>query len=138
MPVPQAFRADFEMSNRQIALEFLKRFFAGDIDAAAQLMAEGLHFTGPREQDGIGTARDSGGNADSMEPCTPRVINVIEGENDVTVLYDYERTSGTLTIAQWFTFHNQRIVETDLVFGPKRSRQDWSTLFVQGIRCGVC
>ena len=126
------------MSNRHIALEFLKRFSAGDIDAATQLVVEGLHFTGPREQNSVG-APDSNDSGAPAEPCTPRVINVIEDENgDVTVLYDYERANSTLTIAQWFSFQNQRIVETDLVFGPKSSRRNWSALFLRGVRCGVC
>ena len=124
------------LSNRQIALEFLRRFSARQLDLAAQLMADDLHFTGPPEPYPFHTG-DEGSRARPANVCRHTVINVIEDHvGGVTVLYEYEGDA-TLMVAQWFSFADQRIVKTDLVFEPKSSYQDWSALLVRGVRGGL-
>ena len=124
------------VSNRQVALEFLNRFSSGRLDEAAQLMVDDLQFAGPADQS-VSSTTDVNRKAGRMGSCRHKVINLIEdGDGSVTVLYEYEGAV-PLMIAQWFSFENQRIVETDLAYEPKRGHQDWSTLVQQGARCSL-
>jgi len=122
------------MSDRQIALEFLRRLFAERIDDAAHLMADGLQLVAPSGRNPFsgGTPR---GAADSQHR-RHEVINVMQDEEGVTVLYEYEGAV-LLMIAQWFRFQNHRIVETELIYGPKDNHSDWSVLLQRGIRCAL-
>ena len=120
------------MSDRQTALEFLGLFSARRLDEAAHLMVDGLRFVGPSEPIPLGNGSLGGGA--NTRAYGDQVVNVIEDEEGITVLYEYEG-SLSLIIAQWFRFQNHRIVETELTYAPKDKHQDWSSLLLKGIRC---
>ncbi len=120
------------MSDRQIALEFLRRLSAKRIDEAAHLMADGLQLVAPSERNAFSVGEPRG--EAKTQHSRHEVINVMEDEEGITVLYEYEGAV-SLMIAQWFRFQNHRIVETELIYEPKDNHQGWSTLLQRGVRC---
>lgn len=102
--------------NRDVALQFLSSFCAGDVNALAPLLTEDLRFSGPfyqfnSSESYLEVLRDG-----PLEPSGYRLISVTDGENRVSVYYDYEKSDATITIAQLFTFRDQKISEILLVF----------------------
>ena len=105
-----------KMNHREASLEFVRAFCGGDVDALAPLLADDLRFTGPFYQFGsaeeyLAILRDG-----SLEPNGYRLISVTENEDSVSVYYDYEKSDGTITIAQLFKFRCEKICEILVVF----------------------
>ena len=109
------------MSNRERALEFVKRFAAGDVAGLEPLLSEDLRLAGPFLQVDSRTAYLEVLGRDPPEPCGVRLLSVTENSDTVAVFYEYEKRDGTLTIAQLFGFSNQRITEIRLVFDGRES-----------------
>ena len=109
------------MSNRERALEFVKRFAAGDVAGLEPLLSEDLRLAGPFLQVDSRTAYLEVLRHDPPEPCGVRFLSVTESGDAVAVFYEYEKRDGTLTIAQLFRFYDQRIAETRLVFDGQKS-----------------
>jgi hypothetical protein len=104
------------MKNREVAMEFLKCFCAGDINGLVPLLAEDLQFTGPFHHFSSSNAYLDSLKNDPPEKCGYRVLSVTESGDSVSIYYDYEKSDGAITIAQLFTFKNQKIREILLVF----------------------
>ena len=104
------------MNNRETTLEFVRAFCAGDVAALALLLAEDLRFSGPFYQfssaeEYLKVLRDG-----QVEPSGYKLISVTEGDDSVSVYYDYEKSDGTITIAQLCIFREGRISEILVVF----------------------
>ncbi len=104
------------MENREVAMEFLRCFCAGDINGLVPLLAEDLQFTGPFHHCSSSDAYLDSLKNDPPEQCGYRVFSVMEGGDSVSIYYDYEKSDGAITIAQLFTFKKQKISEILLVF----------------------
>ena len=107
------------MHNRDRALDFLKHFCAGDVDALPALLADDLQVTGPLFQFNARAAYLKSLRDDRSEPCGYRILSVTDSEDSVAVFYDYEKPSGTLAVAQLFRFREGQIAEMFLVFDTK-------------------
>lgn len=104
------------MNNRDVAMEFLRCFCAGDINDLVPLLAEDFQFKGPFHQFSSSDAYLDSLKNDPPEKCGYRVLNVMESGDSVSIYYDYEKSDRSITIAQLFTFKNQEIREILLVF----------------------
>lgn len=104
------------MNNREIALEFVTAFCAGDVDALTPLLTDNLQFRGPFFKFGSAEAYLDVLKSGTLEPSECRLISVTEGGDRVSVYYDYQKSDATITIAQLFTFRDQKISEILLVF----------------------
>jgi hypothetical protein len=108
------------LSNRELALEFIRRFCAGDVEGLAPLLGEDLDVQGPG-----GRFRSRAEYLDALEKDPPekagfQIISVTESEGGVAVCWDYQKRGGTLTIAQLFRFRDGAISESVLVFDRRR------------------
>ena len=104
------------MNNGETAMEFLRCFGAGDVNGLEPLLAEDLQFNGPFYSF---TSRDAYLDSlknDPPEKCSNRVLSVTEGDDSVSVYYDYEKSDRVMTIAQLFRFKDGKISELLLVF----------------------
>jgi hypothetical protein len=108
------------MNNRDVAMEFLRCFCAGDINGLVPLLAEDLQFKGPFHQFSSSDAYLDSLKNDPLEKCGYRVLHVMESRDSVSIYYNYEKSDGAITIAQLFTFKNQKIREILLVFDGRR------------------
>ena len=104
------------MNNRDVAIEFVKHFCAGEINDLVPLLAAELQFTGPFYQFGSADAYLDSLRNGPPEQCGYRLISVTEGADSVSIYYDYEKSDRTITIAQLFKFSNQKVQEILLVF----------------------
>lgn len=104
------------MNNREIAMEFLRRFCAGDVDGLDSLLATALQFNGPFHQFHSSEAYLVSLKNNPPKKCSYRVLSVTECSDSVSIFYNYEKSDRTITIAQLFRFENQKISEILLVF----------------------
>ena len=108
------------MDNREVAMESLRCFCAGDVSGLASLLAEDLVFRGPFHQFSSRDAYLDSLKKDRPEKCDYRVLSVTESGDSVSIYYDYEKRERTITIAQLFKFRNRKISEILLVFDTGR------------------
>jgi len=104
------------MSNKDLAIEFVKRFCAGDIDGLESLLADDARLKGPLHQF---ASRDDYLDAlrrDPPEKGGYRLLSVAESDESVSVFYEYRKASGAMTVAQLFGFRGRRISEILVVF----------------------
>jgi hypothetical protein len=104
------------MSNRDIALEYVRRFCAADIDGLARLLAPELSFKGT-----FHAYRSAADYIDSLRSdppvkCGYKVLSLTEGEGSVAVFYEYRKPDRTMTIAQLFRIADDRINDVLLIF----------------------
>ena len=104
------------MNNREVAMEFIRCFCAGDIEGLAPLLAGDLQFKGPFHQFHSSASYLESLRSDSPEESGYRVLSVTEGDDVVSVFWDYEKKNRTITIAQQFKFRDQVISDVLLVF----------------------
>ena len=99
-----------------IALEYLRRFCAGDIEGLEPLLCSDLRFEGPLFN--FQSSRDylTSLRSDPPEICSYRILNVTNDADSVVVFYIYEKSEREITIAQLFRFRDQKIAEILLVF----------------------
>ncbi|KPJ92184.1 MAG: hypothetical protein AMS18_07900 [Gemmatimonas sp. SG8_17] len=110
------------MSHREQALEFVRRFAAGDIDGLEPLLTEDFQLAGPYLQVESRAAYLDALRKEPPEPSHVRVLSVTDDDGDtVAVFYEYKKPHMTLTIAQLFRFADQRIREVRLVFDGRQS-----------------
>ena len=104
------------MTNREIALEYLKRFCAGDVEGLEPLLAPDLRFAGT-----FHTFRSASEYLDSLrhdppEQCPYKVLSATENDDSVAVFYEYHKSGQVMQIAQLFKIKNNKIDEVLLVF----------------------
>jgi hypothetical protein len=104
------------MNNCDVAIEFVKCFCAGDVDALAPLLTPDVRFKGPFYEFGSADAYLDSLKNGPLEKCGYRVLSITESKDSVSIYYDYEKSDRTITIAQLFKFSNQKVQEILLVF----------------------
>jgi ketosteroid isomerase-like protein len=109
------------MSHREQALEFLRRFAAGDINGLEPLLAEDLRLSGPYLQVESRAAYLRALRSAPPEPGGLHVLSVTDDGDAVAVFYDYEKRGAVRTVAQLFRFSDGRIREMRLVFDGRES-----------------
>ncbi len=107
------------MNNREVALEFLRCFCAGDVSGLTSILAEELRFRGPlyhfeSREAFLNSLRD-----DPPQKCGYRILNITDGPDSISVYYDYLKPDGSITIAQLFGFKDGRISDILLVFDAR-------------------
>ena len=104
------------MTNRDIALEYLRCFCAGDIDGLERLLAADLTFRGTFHAFGSAAEYLDSLRNDPPESCEYRVLSITESEDSVAVFYEYQKLDRSITISQWFKICENRIQDVVLVF----------------------
>ena len=103
------------MTPRERALEFVRRFAAGEVDRLESLLAEDLLLTGPFLQVDSRAAYLEALRRDPPENCGLRVLSVTDESDTVAVFYEYQKRDTTVTVAQLFRFRGDQISEIVLV-----------------------
>jgi hypothetical protein len=101
----------------EIAVQFIERFCAADIEGVEQLLAVDLRFSGPLFHSGNRHDYIESLRADPPERCRYHLISVTENATQAVVIYDYIKADSNITIAQLFQFDAQlKISEILLLF----------------------
>lgn len=106
------------LTPRQVALAFVERFCAADVDGLAPLLAAKLRFRGPLHQFDSRAAYLASLRADPPQPAGYRLLHLTESEHGVALIYEYQKDEGAITIAQLCKFAGGEISEMLLVFDP--------------------
>ena len=104
------------MRNRELALEFVRRFCRADIQGLEPLLAEDLRFEGPFVETGTRATYLESLRASPLERTGYEISSVTEGDGRVAVFWCYEKDEGAVRIAQLFGFSAGKISEVLLVF----------------------
>nr|CAP48676.1 putative integron gene cassette protein [uncultured bacterium] len=104
------------MTNRDLAMEYLKCFCAGDIDGLEPLLAANLRFTGTFNTYSSAMEYLDSLRSDPPDKCGYKIISVTENEESVAVFYEYQKLESVVQIAQLFKTKDQKIDDVLLVF----------------------
>ena len=104
------------MSNRDVALEYLRRFCAGDVDGLEPLLSTDVSFAGTLHAYDSASEYLDALRRDPPEACGYKVLSITEGENAVAVFYEYQKRGRVLTVAQLFRITEHQIDDVLLVF----------------------
>lgn len=104
------------MTNREVAMEYLRCFCAGDIGGLLPLLAADLRFSGTFHDYGSASEYLDSLWSDPPEQCKYNVLSVTEGGDSVAVFYEYQKPNRVMKIAQLFKIRNHTIHEVLLVF----------------------
>jgi len=104
------------MPNRDLAMEYLKRFCAGDIDGLEALLAPNLRFAGTFNTYSSALEYLDSLRGDPPDKCGYKVVSVTENEDSVAVFYEYQKLEGAVQIAQLFRIKDRKIDDMLLVF----------------------
>lgn len=107
------------MTNRDLALAFVRYFAAGDLGGLRTLLAPDLRFRGPLLRTNTADAYLDALASGPLQPAEARILHVGAGAEAVSVFYDYIRPAGLLTVAQLFRFQDGLIAETVVVFDAR-------------------
>lgn len=102
--------------NPNVVYEYLDHFCRGNIDGVESTLADEFRLRGPLfEFDSrdayIQSLRDS-----PLEKASYRVLEISQGDDTVSVFYEYRKPSGSNVVAQFFRIRRNKIVDTLLVF----------------------
>ncbi len=109
------------MTHRDLALEFIRRFAAGDVDALTPLLSADLQVIGPYLHATSRAAYLEALRRDPPLPYSVRILSVEDDGDTVAVSYEYLKSEEELRIAQVFRFVDGRIGEMRLVFDTEES-----------------
>ena len=104
------------MNNRDVAIEFVKCFCAGEVKALVPLLAADFKLNGPLYHFNSADAYLNSLENDPPDRCGHRVLSITENADSVSIYYVYEKGEGDITIAQLFKFKERKITEMLLVF----------------------
>jgi len=82
------------MTNREIALEYIRHFCAGDIEGLEPLLASNLTFTGTFHSFGSANEYLASLRNDPPGKCQYSILSVTENSDSVAVFYEYEKPNG--------------------------------------------
>jgi len=111
-----------ERTVREVALEFLSRFAAADVDGLAALLAEDLEVEGPylhvlSRADYLEALR-----RDPPVPSEVSVVDVREVAAEVTLTYEYRKPGGTIEVVQGFRVADGLVQAVRLDFATPEER----------------
>ena len=104
------------MRNPTVVDEYLDHFCRGDIDGVESTLADEFHLRGPlfefdSREAYIQSLRDS-----PLEKASYRLLEISQGDDTVSVFYEYRKSSSSNLVAQFFRIKENKIVDTLLVF----------------------
>jgi len=109
-------KGSIQISNRDIALEFLRCFCEGDISGLEPLLAPDLTFEGPMHAFESAAAYLHSLRQDPPVRCGYEVLGIAEDNELVAVFYDYRKPGKRMKLAQLFTIRQLQIHAILLVF----------------------
>jgi len=104
------------VDNRDVALEYLRCFCAGNIDGLEPLLAANLTFEGTFHSYGSATDYLDSLRSDPPEKCQYRVLSITESEDSVAIFYEYQKPDRNIKIAQLFRIRDTQIQDVLLIF----------------------
>jgi len=104
------------MTNRDLALAYLRAFCAADIDALRPLLAADLRFSGPLHRFASSAEYLEVLAADPPQACGYEILDMAETDDSVAVFWEYRKPGKPVTIAQLFRIRGERISDILLVF----------------------
>ena len=108
------------VSNANIFRTYLERFASGDVDGAAELLADEFAFNGPILQ-ADGKAEFVAGSATAAAMARGCTIHHQWADgDDVCSIYDFEietpAGTGAIPMAEWSVIRNGKLVSSRLLF----------------------
>ena len=104
------------MTNRDVALRFLERFSAGDIDGLGSLLAPDLRFEGPIHRCSSAHEYLSRLRADPPTRGGIDIISITDNDDSVAVFYHYRKPDAIMIVGQLFGFESGHIARMLVVF----------------------
>ena len=107
------------MRHRDLAIQFLEAFAAADLAQLGRILHEDFVFTGPFFHGTSAAEYLSMLRADPPEPSTYTPWALFEHNDEVCVLYRFEKQGIVVEMAQWFQVEASQIVQSRLIFDSR-------------------
>ena len=104
------------MSKQELAIEYLRCFCDGNIDSLELLLSDDLKFEGTFHKFDSAAEYIHSLKNDPPVKAAFKVLSITENEDSVAVFYEYQKSQGSIKIAQLFKFKGQKIRDILLIF----------------------
>ena len=104
------------MRNLAVVHQYLDHFCDGNVDGVESTLAEGFRLRGPLFEFNSREAYIQSLRDGPLEKASYRILETSQGDDTVSVFYEYKKSSSTMVVAQFFRISENKIVETLLVF----------------------
>ncbi len=104
------------MNNREIAIEYLRCFCAGETHRLESLIATDLNFVGTFHTYHSASEYLESLRHDPPEKCEYKILSVTKDEDSVAIFYEYQKPDRVMQIAQLFRIKNKLIKDILLIF----------------------
>lgn len=109
-------------NSREVVLQYLRCFCAGDIAGIEKLLSPDLSFNGPFHQYDSSESYIRSLRRNPPEKSSYKILSILSGDNTVAVFYEYDKPENKLLIAQHFKIRQDSICEILIVFDSEKIR----------------
>ena len=109
------------MTRKETAISYIQLFCEGRVPELGELLAEDFRFQGPLVSSGSKEAYLASLKADPPGPGQFHLHRAFDDGEEVCLVYDYQKSSGSLLMVQWTRFSGPKIKEIILVFDGRVS-----------------
>ncbi len=108
------------MSNRELAIQYLDGFSEGDLKKIRKVLSDefelkGPFYSGKTAADYIRTL-----TSDPPDKSSYRIVSIFEGDDEVCIIYKFEKKGVAAHMAQLFKFDSGKISKSRLIFDSRQ------------------
>lgn len=96
------------MTNKEIAMEYLRCFCEGDIPGIEALLSNDLKFSGTFHSFNSAKEYINSLIKNPPEKSSYKILSITKNEDSVVIFYEYQKPQITLQIAQLFKFKQEK------------------------------
>jgi hypothetical protein len=107
------------MNNGDVAIEYLTGFSEGDLDRIKRVLADGFEFNGPFLSGKSAEEYIKTLEADPPEKSLFKIISMFYRDDEVCIIYRFEKPGVVADMAQLFKFEAGKISKSKLIFDSR-------------------
>jgi hypothetical protein len=108
------------MSNRELAIQYLDGFSEGDINKIKNVLSDGFEFNGPFYSGKTAADYIKALASDPPDRSTYRILSIFERDDEMCIIYKFEKKGVAADIAQLFRFESDKISKSTLIFDSRQ------------------
>ncbi len=108
------------MSNRELAIQYLDGFAQGDLNTIKNVLSNGFEFSGPFYSEKTAADYIKALASDPPDRSTYRILSIFERDDEVCIIYKFEKKGVAAHMAQLFKFDSGKISKSRLIFDSRQ------------------
>ncbi len=107
------------MSNRELAIQNLDGFSEGDLNKIKNVPSDGFEFNGPFYSGKTAADYIRTLESDPPDRSSYKIISIFERDDEVCIIYRFEKKGVSVDMAQLFKFDSGKISKSTLIFDSR-------------------